>query len=120
MKKMVHVCSGIFILFHLITEPINGIKIASELNNEGCIELFYINNSGILYHRLQIEPNGSWSNEELISNSVKSVLLARGPDDLLELFYISSNNDLYHRKQLAASLDWLQWVFSGKEYNTLI
>ncbi len=81
-------------------------RIATNLNNDGCIELFYVNHNNELCYRKQLEPGENWTNEEIYASSVTHIYLAKSIDGLLELFYIDNSNDLYHAKQTSTDDDW--------------
>lgn len=81
-------------------------NLATGLNSEDCLELFYINNNDNLCYRYQGEPGNRWSDEEILGSFMRKVYLEKAPDGSLELFYIDYNNDLYHSKKFPSDDDW--------------
>jgi len=80
-------------------------KIATGLNGDSGLELFYIRN-GSLYHRKQLNAEVDWSVEEVYSSDVKNVYMSTGYQGELELLFIDNNNDLYNSRLILTDDEW--------------
>lgn len=80
--------------------------LASGVNEDGRLELFYTIEDSTMYHMYQLSAGGSWSDGNYFSIQAKDISVARNEDGRMEVFFVSTTNTLYHKYQVAINSGW--------------
>lgn len=81
-------------------------------NQDGRLEVFYIDEKGHLVHDWQLSPNGDWHGAERLCSDATcggactAVDVGRNQDGTLEVFYATGDGTLLHDWQTVANGDW--------------
>jgi hypothetical protein len=76
-------------------------------NQDGRLEIFYIDINDTIYHNWQKDPNSDWHGDVKLSNiKAKQICVGKNQDGRLEIFYIGMIDTIYHNWQKDPNSDW--------------
>jgi hypothetical protein len=96
--------------FEALGNPAPGlVKIATERNQDGRLNVFAIGRDGVLYGRYQVTAGGGWNPEGWQSMGgawITQVTTARNADGRIELFVLNQLGNVFHRYQVTPNGGW--------------
>lgn len=95
-----------FLCGMLNASPLKLPRLATGINTNGCLEVFFIDADNKLYHKWQTIRGEKWAEHEVITDSVKGIFMGSNASGALEVFYIDLENRLYNFRQNTPGLEW--------------
>lgn len=75
-------------------------RLAVAENADGRLEVFYLTDTGAIFHQWQVTPGGAWSGGFELGGQATDLATLRWDDGHLELFYVGLDGQVWHTWQL--------------------
>jgi hypothetical protein len=100
-------------LVGVLTSRQDFIDIAAIQNEDGRLEVFWINELNEIYHIWQTKINNGWSQVDKLGEigaRAKKLVVGRNQNGCLEVFIIGMDNKIYQIRQVVPNGGWAGWL----------